>query len=762
MKHFLTVAVAIGLVALTAHGDVVVSGKNITVTGADNVVSVTEAEQQFDIQEGASATMSKGEYPAVVHVDNSAITLTSSSWKDDVVLWLDASATNSLCYERINDDPAGDVKRVSFNDKSYPTINRWYDCRGNDQPYYAMNNRGLAYADDKTFKSVMPFVATNEVSGMPYVSFGNSAQFSRRITFYSSSDSKADTDPSKPSASVSCKFAFVVFGSQQGGGYSVLHRLARGGLVDGATTPTAAYPIFSENRTTYVDGVQVDPTQTGLNGEWQTIAFGGTAMSLQGLCMDIFSNYFGGGNYCEIILMSRVPTEGERGDIESYLAAKWGTAKPPATDREIRLFGTGSVAVSDGDFAIGGTFTGSLAVASGASVVLTDVKDAPGSPAAFDTEVESGKDAGIWYDTDMANTISRYSSRVSSVGYHYNLRESPFDNTQTYCLYGSSRTPKHEADVHGFGPLRTWFTYDYSFAESGCTLRLGAAETASGQVFDFKTGFMVLDTSAGGGTPFLGKSINASNDYLLRRVYSSTAVFNPGTSCPEFVKEAGVRLNGVSGAKPTQRKFNYRPEVLSVSFSEAFPLRCFGAYENTSADNMLIHGESLFYKRALSETERDDTEAYLMNKWLGLTPKGYGNPSGVIVSGSGTVALASRCEHPVFDIGFSGTVVLSDVIGFVVSTNASGETVVSDAMNVPSATIEAPAVVTVKIDMGELDSPRPDDYVLISADALPRSTTFVMDASSLSEKAAARLELVVIDDMLKLRASKPGLTIILR
>lgn len=754
-------AVAAALVTLSLSADVVRDGKNITVTGKGSV-PVDEAELQVAVESGATAEIQAGGNPVTVHSDGGAVVLDGGTWTNKVVFWLDAAAPESLRYEYVNDDPTQAQTKTTVGGKAYPNINRWYDRRGRDQKYYGLETRGLAYASDKTFPSVMPYVATNEVTGLPYISFGTYGQYARRMSFYATDDGKDDTDTTKQAVFVNYKFAAIVFGSQQGGGQTLIYNLARGGITDCTTVLTEDAPIFDAVRPTWVDGESVDPTVTGFNGDWQVVSYSlltSVGYGVRGLCNDRGNSWMGGGNYCEIILLESDPTVAERQAIERYLAQKWGTAAPKheALDNEVRLFGTGSATVSAGAFKLGGEFEGTVSVAADAALTLTDTALAPTNPAPFAT----GETRDLWYDSERIDSIQLYGDAAAHrVGFLYNLlAPQPFSRLEPDVMYGSSRTPTYYEEARGFGPVRRWLVHHVVDGSVGCTLRLEGKDSMDGKTFGFKTGFMVLDTSLGGGTPFLANNLSGDGKYINTRSYASNPVFSVNAGSHDFVKNATACLNGIS-IEPTARAYNGRPEVLSCSFSEEFPLRCIGFYSNTSDSFRLIHGESIFYARTLTAAEYRDTEAYLMKKWLGITPAGYGDPSAMTIAGAGSVTLAARAERPAFATDFTGTVNVPGTleVGFA---EIGGVLQVKSPVLVPNGSVVLPDKLVVKLDLDGLRRVKGGTYALIDAAAWTGGTTIELDTGNLG-RWSGQYELVRTGNRLDLVCTDPGLMLILR
>ena len=714
-------ALAIGF---AATAEVVQTGKNITVTGV-GTVSVDAAELQVDVRPEAEVTVGKGAYPVTIHAANASVRLSNDGWKDKVVFWLDASKVDS--FDMYEDNP-GSFKTNGVTVIA-PRIQRWHDWRGGNHDYYAHCWRGLASCD--------PMLAEDD--GGKYVTLGNYVQYGRRFEFYKAGEGETQND----TKTIYFKFVFVVFGSQLGGGQSIISSLKR--AASKLDSPTANDSMFGAGLPAWLDGVSVNSAQQGLNGGWQVIAFHGFSntndgeLPATGLGKEIWGeDEKGGQNYREIIFMSEAPTEAERIRIGRYLAEKWNTsiAAYGTVDDEIRLFGTGNATVCDGTFDLGGEFSGTVTVNEGATLRLADTLCAPTNPASFGSTV----DDAAWYEPNVPNSMTPYTGtpeqyRDHSVERLYNNLET-FGYSQAYPLYSGSRTPSWELTARGFGSQNVWLFHDSSRTLNtvGCAMRMGFNSTATGPTFGFKTGFIVLDTSSGGGTPFLAHDIGGAANYLVNRNGKDVAIFKTGNNCLYFVTNANVRLNGTVGELPDKRKFNYRPELLSVVFDETFPLRCIGAYQNTSSDNMLIHGESIFYARKLTETERADTEAYLMKKWLGLTPQGYGDPSAITIAGAGSVVLSTHEKRPSFAAGFSGKVYLPQSMTFAFVTNASVASV-SNPILAGNAQVFLPDSLTVSLDLNGMKRLPIGEYVLVEAAGISGECEISLDTTSLGRYA---------------------------
>ena len=178
--------------------------------------------------------------------------------------------------------------------------------------------------------------------------------------------------------------------------------------------------------------------------------------------------------------------------------------------------------------------------------------------------------------------------------------------------------------------------------------------------------------------------------------------------------------------------------MLSFGFDEAVPIKCLGSYAQYNDTFELRHGEVILTSRTLTDAQRRATEAYLMKKWIGLTPEGYGDASKTVVSGAGAVKLARHLTaQPKFDAAYSGTVSASTG-ALVFAVNASDGSV-ANALSLGAGTFDAGESLTVDVTIdGRIAGGK---YKLISAAAwtgaeptlgtvvqsVPRGCTFALE-----------------------------------
>jgi hypothetical protein len=211
-----------------------------------------------------------------------------------------------------------------------------------------------------------------------------------------------------------------------------------------------------------------------------------------------------------------------------------------------------------------------------------------------------------------------------------------------------------------------------------------------------QSGFIVLDSSRGGGIPIID-TVTATG-YITRDNPKSVASPIWGSSTTNILKNGATYLDGmpVNGATAGYRGMS---ELLSFTAASSFKASYFGYYANSDGTSLGTErlGEIILFDAALADSARADIEAYLMKKWLGRARTGYGDLTASTIEGSGTVTAADPARLPTLAPSFSGTVALSAAaFDFTVTTNASGATVVAPATAVPCA-LSVPSAGTIRV-----------------------------------------------------------------
>jgi hypothetical protein len=588
---------------------------------------------------------------------------------------------------------------------------------------------------------------------------GNQGLYGRRMPFIKVIDGvemSPGTGGANEAYTLVVKYVMMVFGSQRGGGMAVVSGMER---ADTTGTVTAQTGIFASKYDTRLDGATVDPTVAGLNGGWQVLSFTPSSDNVvRGLGWGKWNtNVFGGQNYAEVLIFTNAPTLYEIRSAELYLSKKWGVKTYAVNESgEVRLYGNGSATVAAGTVRVGGMFGGTLSVAEDAELVLTDEQPVPTAPA-------SGMSG--WYDPnreDMREIVGDAVARVNTLKNIAGLH-----NGKAYELKAFSRQPAIVSEVRGWGSSMDWC--DYSTNKTGGTgnvLRFDDSIDGVENSMPVRTGFMMLDTRAGGGTPFLDTAINSfsasiTSQYVQARVVSSPIFRVKNNS--SFVTNSPTYLNGVqvdSGKHP----YNSRPELLSFSFTQEMPIRCIGAWQQSLAytvdpDYELRHGEIIFYPAVLSDSDRKDTEAYLMAKWIGVTPSGYGNPGEMTVTGEGNVKTANGRMRPKTDAGFTGRMEIPEAtLSF--SIDATSDSPVADAISMPNGELSTPEAITV--DLSFPTRPETGKYTLVSAKEWNAAAVSIGDVSGQRGISTANYKIEREGNTLVLTVWRPGMRIIIQ
>jgi len=688
-------------------------GKNIVVTGQNVEVEIDETELQVEVENGASAVILPSPYEVTVHSSGGTVALCGSeteSWKTKVGFWLDASATDTL--EQFGTYTTTDGCKE---------IVRWYDCRPDHRTWRGYNNRIVG--DAGTHYTLPYVVPEGGPNNMPYVSLGK-YDSSRRMPFITVDEQGKELDGgskgSAPPSAMPSKWVVMVFGSINGGCSGVLGSLPAGHFT-ATNSPDPDKPnslIFrgQNPHTLYVDGIKCDCTTTPMNGGWQILSFDADD-DVAGIGWLLWCSYLGGQSYAEIIVFDQLPTFPERIACERYLADKYDLPYRLANG-EVRLFGTGAASITNGAVRLGGEFAGTVEISPDSAIVSVDRKLAPTAPSGV-TADGTATDV-IWFNPDREDLATYLTMNGAAAENHSLNVMKNAANHNYHPICGGGRGAYWVEDARGFATTaHKW--YEYRISQSGGssvpgnTLRFDNEYDGTGHTFDTQMGFFVLDTTKGGGTPFMETSLySSSTQYLDSRWNKDSMIFQPRTDAGAFVTNAVTTLNGIA-VDPGRHKFNSRPELLAFAFSQRVPVKCIGNYTQGTDGFELRHGEFLLYANALTDAQRQDTEAYLMKKWLGITPAGYGSPSAMTIAGAGTVKLANHeGAKPAFAAAFAGTVgAASGALTFTVAKGTT--TAVVDPLELGAGTFDAGEALTVNVKLdGSVPAGR---YKLVSAAA---------------------------------------------
>lgn len=290
-----------------------------------------------------------------------------------------------------------------------------------------------------------------------------------------------------------------------------------------------------------------------------------------------------------------------------------------------------------------------------------------------------------------------------------------YDRTTTSrYLFGScptdmsfDRRPWLAATNNPLGDTLYWLDYTniYSGDVAGNTLRLyrnpayiGTGTTGQHTPTNVQTGFIVLDSSRGGGVP-ITLDVNASQVFLRSNPQSAASpIWGPGTA--GAVTNGQTFLDGVS-VNGAARGYSGTTELLSFVATNAVQAAFFGWYGGIDGANAPKNrerlGEIILFESALAEGTRSDIEAYLMKKWLGKARAGYSDATIATVTGSGTVTAAKPQQLPALGGGFTGSVALTGAaFDYTLTTNAVGQYVVTPATAFPGS-LSVPATGTINL-----------------------------------------------------------------
>ena len=638
-------------------------------------------------------------HSAGVQVDGGTLTLSPPAPETVLgslpALWLDAAASNVFTQ----------YKTFSYSN-NWPNIERWNDCRPG-APVYGYNGRGEDYCQ------TYPYVMSNALNGQPVVSFGG-YQMPIYPPYVKPGDGSGTEARRLPlSTNVAVQYAVLVFGSQNGGGYTALggDALRRPGLATNDFRDPATPILASPNYPVWTNGVAVTATNTGFSGGYQILSLNAKGTSLNALGWRIDNTTAGGQIFGEVLLYTNALTSLQRMTAEAYLAEKWGLPYPNtailsatvAAGAQLEvggsfaiggLYGAGNVTVTPGAaFELSGLFPGTLTLGGGTILTIPDLPSPP-SAESIPTNSLTG-----WFDPSETNRIvfgGQFTpERPLSIAALYDR------TTTSRYLFGScdlalnyDRRPWFSVTNGPSGETQYWMDYSNVYGDSnGNTLRLyrnpayiGTATTGQHTPTNVQTGFIVLDSSRGGGVP-ITYDVSASSVFTRNNPQS---VASPiwGSASASAVKNGQTFLDGVAVDGATSG-YSGTTELLSFVTTNVVQAAFFGFYggDGTSGNlNRERLGEIICFESALSDATRASIEAYLMKKWLGKARDGYSDITAATVSGSGTLQASKPSQLPSFDAGFSGTVALSGTaFDFTLTTNAVGAFVVIPTTVIPGS-----------------------------------------------------------------------------
>lgn len=713
---------------------------------------------------GARLTVDCADAMAKIVADDGELVLSAASagWKDKVLLWLDASEASSM---NVLVDAAG-VEQTWTN--GYRLVDAWYDRRPGKRDVYALNNRLWSEGGYDLQPQVYPYlVPAGGPNGLPYLHFGSYQQLvakcgpggsdateARRLQFCSG---KTAT-PSYMNIDVA--WAVMVCGSAQGGGAALLG--TRSGFYTRAGQ-TLAEAVAKNDFAFRLDGEDRRPGESKFNGSWQICSFAVGRSDVNAIGWNTSNENAGGLSFAEVILFAAQPSDLERIACERYVSEKWGVAVSAYSQAGcIGFGGNGKVVVAEGaEVPVNGSFSGEVVLQDGTLEIV-------GRSVIGAADVPSAGRVG-WYDPELEGAVgmSTMESRPFCVrcvkGRDGNGVIAGTGASYMLGTYDGSvdRRPRLNAGSRG-GWAVNWIDFGNLYDKWGNTLRHFTGTAPAGESMDtdatpvnVRTAFVSLDSVHGGGTPLIDTV--AANDLIKARkpvTSISTPIWHAGTTSK--VTDGVTRLDGevVDGAATG---YTGRPEVLSVETADTVPLTYFGWYGEDDAvntPNVEVLGEVLLYDRLLSQSDRENVEAYLMGKWTGRLPKGFSDFSRATVSGLGVVKVPTLKALPSLAEDFAGTIRLTQT---EYACRLDGDRV-QDAMVVPYALgLPATCRMTVTFD----SRPVAGTYALVSAAGgfANRSTWVLETRGTGSESARCRLR---VQDGQVLLVVNCGLAIFIR
>ena len=263
--------------------------------------------------------------------------------------WVDASKPGSMTLS----ESSGEVMQ-------------WRDCRENGV-WANRSDSDSSTVNGTVYPNHGPLLLENELNGLPVLDFGEWE--GNRFLFWNN-------------GGISIRTVFWVIGSQNGGGLLLgssesardFFRAGGGENHDNWDVIEAQNPIWAGkyyevckaviNGKTWLNGLSVDGTETGLSGGYDIVSLrttGPTKASAFAIdCSRRFRNATGGQRLAEVIVFEEVLTDADTRIVEAYLSEKWGIAVSnhvdscSESDMEISLTPKTELSLSDyGTYRVG-------------------------------------------------------------------------------------------------------------------------------------------------------------------------------------------------------------------------------------------------------------------------------------------------------------------------------------------------------------------------------------------------------------------------
>lgn len=671
------------------------------------------------------------------------------AWQDKALLWLDPSDENTV-YKHYHSETSPGVfnpkyvltvsASVGGGGESGDSVEGLADKRGAAKTTMrAWNARSFQNFKTKGYEDlaeVHPFLSTaHATNGKAYLSFGKSFKL-RRLQFV---DFKSGVNITNAAhTTISPKFAVMVYGSHNGGGYTMLGTAAEYGFYYRGGN-TLDDPITKAEVDVWMNGKKVDLATDRFSGGWDVISIDlskGPAITTLGMDGDKYETlkHPTGMNYGEMIFFSEVLTDEQRVEVERYLAAGWGLADKYVDvpfGGKARLAGSGTVEVAAKTAAeVSGTFAGTLNLGAGSVVTLQD-----GSRPYTEAQIRA-LNPTLWIDPSLEGVLTLNNvNQITWLWQHDADRRT--DTDVALAASGTGRAPIALKGARAFGPELTWIdfngTNEVGSSNNGNTLRMYTKKTGeTDQKVSMQTGFIVQDSVRGGGTPFLDH-IQASGTVKSRVTGNpSDPIYADGTTTA--LTKSPVYLN--DKAVDYTKGFTGGPEVFAFTASASFQVGYFAYFGNSQGANTGKYGEIqseiLLFDAVLGDDARHGINAYLMSKWLGYAPEGFVDFSAAKLDGEGAFTCADAAGAPKLAATFAGSMTVTgdsaELKTKIVTVNKVST--VEGAWVASEATLLLPSAVTVTVEA--VGKPRPGKYTLVDVKGDLSETTFTL-AGSLAE-----------------------------
>ncbi len=402
----------------------------------------------------------------------------------------------------------------------------------------------------------------------------------------------------------------------------------------------------------------------------------------------------GGFQLAEMILYDKTLTEVERRDVEAYLQRKWFGKIPDGycdgaftlssltVDGNVSMENTGNAPLAVEHVKGSGT----LAVTGNGGFIyaqkdenVTFAGTTYGGVCLFPTEAPAAGESPILHiDATNRNAITFYQS--SYVKYYTDLAQ----GIQLSSTAGvQSWLPKYATGANGCNGKAI---IDFDIRSNGNN-RDCRSLCWNPPLTNIRTVFwMFRDHPTRGGGFLLGQTNGTS---FLRGNYGTKLNDSPlfDDIAADYVKNGSLHVDGISVP------YNHVPkqdwQVLSLVTTDNGTANTIAA-DRGNKDNWggLQLGELIIYSRAMDDAERINTEAYLMDKWLGKRhPELYRENSGWFIHAAGqTVTNTAGTAHGnIAGLQGDGTVffrnanasVLGDARNFAGTAHLTGNSVVT-------------------------------------------------------------------------------------